>query len=233
MIMTEQTDWPNIGIVGLYTVPMAARLVGAQQIKLRSWIDGYANSDAEPIIHRQLPRIGEKTVLGFLDLIEARFIRHFNTWFSPQTIRKVATKLRKRHDIDHPFAMNQRFRTDGKWIFMEAALDERERRILNLMNDNFEMGEIIEKSLFDTIFYIDDLARQWHPNPETPNVVIDPQFAFGHPVVEDIWIPTGTIYDAYLAEGGVAETADEFEVDEEVVRQAVKFEQELDQRPIH
>jgi hypothetical protein len=48
-------DWDKIGQVGLYTVPMAAKLLGESDVKVRSWIDGYPNSDAEPIILRQLP----------------------------------------------------------------------------------------------------------------------------------------------------------------------------------
>ena len=42
----------RIDELGLYTVPMAARLIGADQRKLRSWIDGYGGNDAEPIIQR-------------------------------------------------------------------------------------------------------------------------------------------------------------------------------------
>lgn len=74
MIEAEGFDWAKFMDTGLYTVPMAARIVNASPLKLRSWIDGYGQSEAEPIIHRQLPRVGERTVLGFLDLIEAAFV---------------------------------------------------------------------------------------------------------------------------------------------------------------
>src|SRR5947199_2476764 len=144
-------DWDKFGQVGLYTVSMAAKLLGESNTKVRSWIDGYANSGAQPIIRRQLPPINGKTVLGFLDLIEGRFVAHFDRLgLSPQSIRKVAEKLRHRHRTDHPFATNKRFSTDGKRIFMEIAETESERKILNLMNDNFEMGAVIEASLFDS-----------------------------------------------------------------------------------
>jgi hypothetical protein len=123
-------DWDKVGRIGLYTVPMAAKLLGASGIKIRSWIDGYSNSDATPIIRRQLPPINGRTVLGFLDLIEARFVRHFDRLgLSPQSIRKVADKLRERHHTDHPFATNKRFRTDGKEIFMEIVETDEERKI--------------------------------------------------------------------------------------------------------
>lgn len=227
------SNWPDFTEVGLYTVPMAARLISADKRKLRSWIDGYPHSGAEPIIHRQLPRIGGRTALGFLDLIEVRFVRHFLQWFSPQTIRRVAVKLRERHNVEHPFATNNRFRTDGKAIFMESTDDENERRLLNLMNDNFEMEQVIEQSLFHTIFYVNDLAHRWLPNRETPRVIIDPKIAFGRPVIQDAWVPTEILYSAFKIEGGTAEAAEEFGVDEDAVMQAIKFEQELDSRVIH
>src|ERR1700674_3845151 len=121
-------DWDKIGQVGLYTVPMAAKLLGESGIKIRSWVAGYPNSDAKPIIQRQLPPINGRTVLGFLDLIEARFVRHFDRLgLSPQSIRKVAEKLRARHHTDHPFATNKRFRTDGRAIMMETVETDEER----------------------------------------------------------------------------------------------------------
>jgi len=234
-MQADQFDWSRASEVGLYTIPIASRLIGAETTKLRSWIDGYSHSGADPIIHRQLPRVGGKTVLGFLDLMEARFIRHFQGHgFSPQTIRRVSTKLRARHDVDHPFAMDKRFRTDGHTIFMESVESEDERRVLNLMNDNFEMPEIIERSLFDSVFYVDDLAAYWQPLKEvTPLVVVHPKFSFGKPVIKDAWVPTTTLHKAYLAEGSICATADDFDIDSEAVRQAVQFEQELLKGTVH
>jgi hypothetical protein len=57
---------------GLYTVPMAARLLATKQDKIRSWVEGYGHSKAERILIRQLPRVGGRTVLGFLDFNRER-----------------------------------------------------------------------------------------------------------------------------------------------------------------
>ncbi len=69
MNATARIDWDKIGQIGLYPVPMAAKLIGESTAKLHAWIDGYSNSDATPIILRQLPPINGRTVFGFLDLI--------------------------------------------------------------------------------------------------------------------------------------------------------------------
>ncbi|MCA1419519.1 DUF433 domain-containing protein [Bradyrhizobium sp. BRP23] len=221
-------DWRKAGDIGLYTVPMAARILHEDGSHIRSWINGVSHSEAPPIIHRQLPLVGGKTVLGFLDLIEARFIKHFkDLGLSSQTIRKIAERLRSRHRTDHPFATNKAFRTDGKTILMEIAQDD-EKKILNLLNDNFEMGPIVEQSLFDTILYADDLAYRWHPSPtEHPRVVLDPNYAFGRPVLEGIWIPTDALAAAFNAEGDTGPVAEDFEIDESDVLEAVAYEGSL------
>lgn len=222
-------DWKNVTRLGLYPVPMAARILHEESNQVRAWINGAKNSEAPAIIHRQLPQVGGKTVLGFLDLIEARFIKHFRDLeLSPQAIRKYADKLRARHHTDHPFAMNKAFRTDGKVIFMEIAKEEEDSRLLNLLNDNYEMASVIEDSLFDSILYADDLAYRWRPSPNAhPLVVLDRNYVFGRPAIEGIWIPTETLAGAAEAEGNLATVAEDYEIDEGAVAQAVAYEHSL------
>jgi len=232
--MTAKQDWQQFLEAGLYTVPMAARLVAAHQNKVRSWIEGYSSSEAEPIIHRELPVVGGRTVLAFLDLIETAFIRHFAALgYSPQTIRKVAEKLRKRHHIDHPFAMGKRFRADGKSIFEESVEDDGERHLLNLMNDNFVIAPIVEQSLFDQILYVDDIARQWTPLPQFPSIVVDPRRAFGKPILFDRGVPTEVIYHDFLLMEDANEVAEEYGLTAEEAKAAIGFELELNNRTLH
>lgn len=227
-------DWKAVSGVGLYTVPLAARLLNEKPRIVKSWVDGYPNSHASPIIVRQIPHLGGKTVLGFLDLVEARFIKHFfDLGLSPQSIRKVATKLREQHKEDHPFATNNRFRTDGRKIFLEVAETEEERRILDIMTDNFVMAAVIERSLFDAILYADDLAYRWKPFKNAPKIVLDPKISFGRPVIEGRWVPTHTIYRSFIVDGDIPLTADEYGLDEDDVRQAVDFERSLAEGNIH
>ena len=67
----QSFDWSTYTEGGLYTVPMAARILAAKPAKVRSWVEGFGHSAAEPILIRQLPRVNGKTVLGFLDLIDS------------------------------------------------------------------------------------------------------------------------------------------------------------------
>jgi uncharacterized protein (DUF433 family) len=220
--------WKGVSGIGLYTVPLVSRLLREKPRIVRSWLEGYPNSEAEPIIHRQMPVIGGRTVFGFLDLVEARFVKHFIALgLSPQSIRKVAKKLREKHREDHPFATNRRFRTDGKRVFLEVAETEEELRILDIITDNFVMKPVIEQSLFDAILYSEDLAYRWRPFKQAPKILLDPKIAFGRPVVEGKWVPTRILYKTFLAEGEISAVSDEFEIGQADVEQAIAFERSL------
>jgi uncharacterized protein (DUF433 family) len=234
MAMAERFDWKSVSGIGLYTIPMVARLLGEKPRIVRSWLEGYPNSEATPIIVRQLPPIGGKAVYGFLDLVEAKFVKHFcDLGLSPQSIRRVAVKLRAKHHEDHPFATNRRFRTDGKKIFLEVVETDEERRVLDIITDNFVMGPVIDKSLFDTILYADDLAFRWRPFTWAPRVILDPKVAFGRPVVEGAWVTTEAIYRSYVAEPIESDTADEFGIDLDAVKQAIALERRLAEGAMH
>ena len=79
---SETRDFSLVGI-GLYTVAEASRLTGIAQGRLRSWLRGYtyrareARTTSAPVWQRQVPEIDGALGLGFLDLMEARFVdRH-------------------------------------------------------------------------------------------------------------------------------------------------------------
>jgi uncharacterized protein (DUF433 family) len=227
-------DWRRASEGGLYTVQMAARVLAARPRKVRSWVEGYKHSGADAILKNDIPRIGGKTVLSFLSLIETAFVRHFRTiGYSPQTIRRVAAKLRERHGDDHPFAMEKRFKADGKAIFEEVVADDGERRLVNLMNDNFMIVSAVEPSLFEQVFYVADVAREFTPLRHHPRVVMNPTIALGKPVLRNIGIPTARLYRAYLTEGGEQEAADEFGLTPDDILAAVRFENDLEGQTLH
>lgn len=134
--------------------------------------------------------------------------------------------MRVDQGIAHPFATQRRFRTDGKCVLMEEAADDGERRLLDIMTDEFGFPEVIEPSLFDTVVYVDDLAAHMKFDG-LPNIIVDPRLAFGRPVVEAGHVPTETLAAAFLAEGDVNAVADWYKTDAASVTQALAFEQRL------
>jgi uncharacterized protein (DUF433 family) len=102
-----------------------------------------------------------------------------------------------------------------------------------LMNDHFMIVPAIAPTLFDQVFYVDDIAREFTPLHQHPKVVINPKISFGRPVVRDIWIPTETLFSSYLNEGGEDAAAEEFGIRPEDVMIAARFEQALEGRTLH
>lgn len=220
--------------IGLYTAAEASRLTGIAPARLRRWLHGHTYSAGDragasgPLWRRQIPEIDGTVGLGFLDLIEARFVGAFRRASVPwPVIRRCAEQARTLIGSDHPFS-SRRFRTDGRTIFADVVDRAGERQLLDLAKSQFAFGRVIGPSLYAGIDFSDrDMPARWWPlGRETP-IVIDPVHAFGQPIVRDAGIPTRTLADAVAAEGSIATVARLFRVEPSSVRAALRFERQI------
>ncbi len=220
--------------VGLYTVPEASRLTGVAAGRLRRWLRGYTFRASEgratspPVWQRQVPDIDGALGLGFLDLMEARFVDAFREASVPwRVIRLCAERARGLSAGDHPFS-SQRFRTDGRTIFAEVIDQAGETQLLDLVKSQFAFARVIGPSLYAGIEFSDrDMPVRWWPLGRQALIVIDPARSFGQPIVSDGGVPTSTLADAVEAEGSVAKVARLFRLQPQSVRAALRFEQRL------
>lgn len=221
---------------GFYTVSQAAKLLeiqGAQ--KIYGWLRGYPNSKAQPVIKRQYEPLDEKEELGFLDMMEARFIKYFrDQGVTMNAIRVAAENARKEIRHPHPFATSMKFISDRKRIFALSQEQTGDKKLLDLTSRNFAMYDVIETTLHKGVEYDPNTATaiKWYPRcSDYPEIVIDPRRAYGQPIIEKEGVPTETLYRAWRAEdggdGSYARVADAYEVDEKMVRKAVEFEVSL------
>ena len=215
---------------GSYTLKEAARLLGIDSAeRIRGWVSGYS-SRTEPIIRRQYATIGGAQELGFWDLLETRFIDHFRKeGVSLQSLRKAAEAARRELKRQHPFAMsNIRFMTDRRRIFMQSAEETGDRRLLDLIHSQYAMYEVLEATLAKGVDFDPStgLAERWQPRPsEFPNIVLDPRISFGQPCVEQVRMPTSTLFRAWKAEEfDLDAVSDWYDVDASLVKEAVEFE---------
>ncbi len=223
--------------IGLYTVPEVSRLTGVSQARLRRWLRGYTyrSGDApvtsRPVWQRQLPEIDSTLGLGFLDLMEARFVDAFRKAAVPwRVIRLCAERAREIVGTDHPFS-SQRFRTDGRTIFAESVDQAGEPRLLDLVKSQFAFARVIAPSLYAGIEFSNrDMPLRWWPLGQTTPVVIDPARSFGQPIVSTSGIPTAVLADAVAAEGSVAKVARIYQVPPRSVHAALRFEQQVAER---
>lgn len=71
------------------------------------------------------------------------------------------------------------------------------------------------------------LAEEWLPYAECPNVIINPRYAYGHPVIGPARIPTAALYRLWKAEGNRERVATWYGVTSGEVDEAIEFELRL------
>lgn len=219
--------------LGLYTIPEAARLSGVRSVELRRWLRGYDSGKGEKTRHHPplwSSEISSANIAGlsFHDLLEIRFVRAFRKLgISLQAIRIAAINAREILQSPYPFT-SKRFRTDGKTIFAEAMSKSGELDLLDLRRRQYVFTKVVEPSLYAGIeFGADERATRWYPMERSKAVVLDPNLAFGKPVVTDTSLRTDILYDAWLAEDkNKQRVARLFEVPVKVIETAIRFEQQ-------
>lgn len=218
--------------VGIYTVPQASRLTRVSPARIRRWLRGYEFARKEgrgrsaPVWRAQLPKIEDAVALGFLDLMEVRFVDAFlEAGLSLKKIRQAAKLATELVGRDHPFS-TQKFRTDGKRIFAEIENVGKDNKTLyDLERNQFGIYEVIVPSLLEGVEFDEEgQAARWRPDrASSPLVLIDPQRQFGQPIVE-AGVQTAVLADAVRAEGSIEVVARWYEIPRAAVEQAVRFE---------
>lgn len=217
--------------IGLYTIPEAARLAGVRPVELRRWLRGYNSGKGDatryhpPLWTSELSDAAIDAV-SFHDLLEVRFVKAFrNLGISLQGIRIAAANAREILSSPYPF-LCKHFRTDGKTIFAEAMSESGELDLLDLRRRQYVFAGVVEPSLYAGIeFGADERAARWYPLERSKAVVLDPNLAFGKPVVTDVALRTDILYQAWLAEGkDKRRVARLYEVPTTAIEAAIRFE---------
>jgi uncharacterized protein (DUF433 family) len=228
-IAVEDTAHSLLGI-GIYTIPEAARITGIHAARIRRWVKGYSYISrgtpysSLPVFELQLPSIDGVVAMGFLDLIEVRFINGFrDAGVSWPVIRKAYVKAVDLVGTDHPFC-TRKFKTDGRTILAEISSETGEKVLLNLMTEQYELEKIIGPQLYRGIVFHDQKIGEWWPLGHERSIVIDPDRMFGQPIIAAVGVPTAILARAYRAERSAEIVARWYEVDERSVMDAVEFE---------
>lgn len=218
---------------GIYTVPEAARLTRVSTWRIRRWLRGYQFFSGNRRHHSpaiwpgQLAPIDNNWALGFLDLIEIKFVDSFLkagvSW----------TMLRKAHEIGvrmfkqtHPFCTH-RFETDGRELFAEVHEETGGQALWEIVKQQKVFREIIAPYFKELEFEGAGILARWRPITTNRLVVLDPTRSFGHPIVMKHGVPTEIIARAVRASGSIKEVVKWYELPKAEVEDAVEFEQKL------
>jgi uncharacterized protein (DUF433 family) len=229
---------------GVYSGTEALRLINfrrqneasfgsvSRQTVLR-WLRGYEYRDgsgarrhSHPLWHPDYAD-HDGIEVSFRDLIELRFVRAFrDAGLGLQTIRACFERAVEEVDDARPFS-TQRFRTDGKTIFLEITHDVREGELIDLRRRQSVFHRLVAPSLRDLEFDADVVARWFPLGMARKSIVVDPARAFGRPVTTDGSVPAEVISEAVKIEGSPEKVAKLYGVPLIAVREAVAFQQQL------
>lgn len=213
---------------GLYSAREAAHIIRVPANKVRRWMFGYQSKGVE---YKGLweRAVNEPGVIGFHDLLELKLVHEFRQHgLSLAVIREAAHIAREEFGTSYPFA-RQHFHTDGKKVFLEAAKQVGDTHLVDVISKQYVMEQVYRASFLASIDYssLGD-AERWYPmNDEQhpdKSIVLDPQRAFGKPILTESGVPTRVLYDAYRLNEPLEVIAANYAVTPEEVKQAVLYE---------
>ena len=210
--------------IGLYSPRQAERLIGVDAEKIRRWLMP-ERSTKGPLWDPEPQALGAEDTLSFKDLLELRAVEQFRLHnVSLPVIREALHVLRDYLQRDYPL-INPQLSTDGKKVFLKVLENSGETAITDLVKRQNVFHAVISPSLkADIEFDPSGYPIRWKPDPEDENIVVDPRFAFGKPIVLPSHMPTATLAQAAEVEGSAEAAARAYEVTQEEVERAVKFE---------
>lgn len=195
------------------------------------WLRGYdfgvdSEGHSEPLWQPDYQNDDNLIELSFRDLIELRFVKAFRDYgLGLPAIRECYQRAAEEVHDDRPFS-TQKFRTDGKTIFLEITEGLQEGRMVDLRKRQNVFRTIVEPSLKDLEFDASAVAR-WYPlGIKRRSIVIDPTRSFGRPIAAS-GVPTEVLSRAVTIEGSIGKVAQLYDVSATEVRDAVSFEMRL------
>lgn len=212
--------------IGAYGVPEAASFARVHARTATRWITGSGANHTGRLFKTDLPSIGRRHALSFLDLVDLLVVGRFREeGVSFQTVRRVYSRLRESLGTPHPFGHRRLF-TDGRTIFMETLNHVGDEHLEEVLSGQHAMPDIL-KPYLKQIEYAPDTqtAVRWNI---ADGIVIDPERSFGKPIVATEGTATFVLARAFWANNRDADlVADLFDVAPRAVHQAVAFEQEF------
>ena len=224
---------------GIYSPATAASLAGITSGKVRRWVQGYRfvyqthagirSGSSPPVIRTDLPAIDRSEALSFVELIEVLVVGALlRRGVALRTIRRAAKRAARMLGTSHPFAY-QRFKTDGKGIFVDLAKQSAEFQhlLIELAGGQYAFPQILNRYLEEIEFDPETLmAVRWWPLGKKRPVVLDPGVAFGEPVIAGTRIPVSVITYALRAGETEKNLCHWYGLQPKHIRAAVAFERQ-------
>lgn len=218
-----KTDAHDIRHQPAYGLTEAARYVGLPAPTLRTWVAGRADRDAfQPLIR---PASRDPLQLSFYNLVEAHVLRSLRTAHevSMPDLRKALAYAEKELAIDR-LLLRPELRTTAGEVFLD-----RYGKLINLTRSGqLAMREMLKRYLQRVEWDRWSFPVRLFPftaagDTAAKSIAIDPQIAFGRPVLLRVGVSTAAIADRIDAGESVKDVAGDYDLSPEEVQQAVLY----------
>lgn len=209
-----------------YSYAEADRIAGVTRGTAKRWTRGYAavyqgQRTAHPAVTRR-EETADGSGASFFDLVEIAAIGRLKVlgWSLPN-IRKIVANCQSLLKVARPL-VTERFRTDGREAFVDVdgvLVDVGVTR-----RQGQEAWDEVLGPFLETVEYEGQLARRWWPLGIDRGVVVDPDFAFGYPVVAGSGVRTESILEQIEAGSDPKQAAYDFALEVADVDYALAFE---------
>lgn len=219
-----------------YRATEAAHMLALPPGTVKAWSFGqnYVHRDGSPKRFRALiaPADPKARLLSFNNLCELHMLaairRHYRV--SMPSVRDSVAFVRKQLKMDRPL-LSSEFQTNGAHLFIEHAgvMLNASREGQTSLSQAFERDlSRVERDARGIPVRLFPMTRGKPTVTAQPlSVVVDPNLAFGRPVLANAGVTTAVIQDRFLAGDSPSEMAEDYRVDEPDIWEAIRFEHRL------
>lgn len=220
---TRETTTVERVSLPLYTFADADRLAHVSRGTSKRWLSGYRYRTAQGQPTGQppvTPGFGDREAASFTDLVEIVAIGGLKgLGFSLQEIREFVRNCQAFLGVDRPLT-KLKFKTDGREFYVDRGqtlLEVGRRKRSQAWN------EVLEPFL-QSLDYADEVAARWWPLGKSNPIVVDPDYAYGFPVLAGSGVRTEIILERFQARDLDDQIAADFNIDPVDVQRALQYE---------
>lgn len=204
----------------IYKTPILTARETARYLDMpESTLDVWLAQD-EALVHSVRPERRGWPRIPFVGVIEAHVLRGLRELKVPMAeIRKAVEFVRE--EFDDPYALaSRRIATDGVNAFVRLA----DENIIHASTRQFTIREVMDEHLRYIEWDRAGLAQRLRLSrfPEAAEVIIDPRFGWGSPVLGDSKVRVMDLVDLWRAGEPISAVAQEYDLDVNVVEDVLR-----------
>jgi len=204
--------------VPLYTIAEAAQYVGLPYSTLQSWLS--PGGDREPLV-TSLGRKRYEASIPFIGLAEAFVLQAARAAGVPRhRIRPGVEAVKHELGLEHALASRLLY-TDGAELLVRYAAEDEDLEVARTRQR--QLTKTVKHQL-QLITYAGDgyAARLQLPGYGPADVVVDPEVAFGYPVVKGKGVRVKDVLERFWAGESLRAVADDFDLNDEAVEALIR-----------